>query len=250
MSIELLNKYFETRAKYMHRLEKLKDEYLSKYYWMQDHIADYLPNDRRAKIPVLGSGLGHEVWALNRMGYSNVLGVDIDDNQVEIAKSMGINCICANVLEFLERTQETYDAILAFNFLEHFDLENALKLCKLCYLRLSKDGTLILLTPNASNPLAAHNIYNDLTHRIGAFTETSIAQLLRLAGFKEVIVRNVKPFGISDRIIWKKNSESYWNFYCISYMAINTSSIYNQWYKAPKGCFNDLLAVAYKIPRK
>ena len=132
MSHELTSRYFEARAKYMHRLEELNEEYLAKYYWMRDHIATYLPEDKNAKILVLGSGLGHEVWALNRMEYSNVLGVDIDAEQVEIARSMGINCVCADALEFLEKSRETYDAILAFNFLEHFDLEDALNLCKPC----------------------------------------------------------------------------------------------------------------------
>jgi len=188
----------------MHRLKKLEDEYLSKYYWMKDYIVNYLPKDKNARILVLGCGLGHEVWALNRMGYSNALGVDIDMKQVRIARSMGINCVCADALVFLEKLQENYDVILAFNFIEHFNLEDALKLCKLCYSRLSKGGAFILLTPNAANPLAMRNIYSDLTHKIGAFTETSIAQLLRSVGFNKIILCNVRPFGLEDRSLVKR----------------------------------------------
>jgi len=245
MTRELLNKYFETRVKYEHRLEKLKDEYLAKYYWMEDHITSFLPKDKKAKILVLGPGLGHEVWTLNRMGYSNVLGVDIDAEQVEIAKSMGINCVYADALEFLEKSQEAYDAILAFNFIEHFDLENALKLCRLCYLRLSKGGVLILLTPNAANPLATRNIYRDLTHRI-AFTENSIVQLLNLAGFNRIIVRNVKTFGLKDRKLIKMlikimatlMTYTTWGLIKLFYILNGTIP--------PKVVSNDLLAIAIK----
>ncbi|RLF02790.1 MAG: hypothetical protein DRJ59_02610 [Thermoprotei archaeon] len=246
MMHELFNKYFETRAKYMYRLEKLEEGYLSKYYQMKDHIADYLPKNKKAKILVLGSGLGHEVWALNRIGYSNVLGVDIDAEQIEIAKSRGINCLHADALEFLKKTQETYDAILAFNFIEHFDLENALKLCKLCYLRLSKGGILILLTPNAANPLAIRNIYGDLTHRMGAFTETSIVQLLNLAGFNRIIVRNVKPFGRYDHRITKKVLKIIGTMVVhITWQLIRLIYLLNG-VKAPKVVSNDLLSIAYK----
>ena len=246
MTHELLNRYFETHAKYMHRLEELEEEYLSKYYWMKDHIADYLPKNKKAKILALGSGLGHEVWALNRMGYSSVLGVDINAEQIEIAKSRGINCLHADALEFLERCQETYNAILALNFIEHFDLETALKLCKLCYMRLSKGGVLILLTPNAANPLTIHNIYGDLTHRMGAFTETSIVQLLNLAGFNRIIVRNVKPFGRYDHRIAKKVLKITGTIVVhITWQLIHLMYLLNG-VKAPRVVSNDLLAVGYK----
>ncbi|OYT55957.1 MAG: hypothetical protein B6U76_04735 [Desulfurococcales archaeon ex4484_217_2] len=230
----------------MHRLERLKDEYLAKYYWMETHIASFLPKDKKVKILVLGSGLGHEVWALNRMGYNNVLGVDIDTVQVEIAKSMGINCVCADALEFLEKSRETYDAILAFNFLEHFDLGNALKLCRLCYLRLSKGGVLILLTPNAANPLAMRNIYSDLTHKIGAFTEVSIVQLLNLVGFNRIILCNVKTFGLKDRKLIKMLVKimatlmTYTTWGLIKLFYIMNGTI------PPKVVSNDLLAIAIK----
>jgi len=213
---------------------------------MKDHIADYLPKNKKAKILVLGSGLGHEVWALNRIGYSNVLGIDINAEQIEIAKSRGINYLHADALEFLERCQETYNAILAFNFIKHFDSENALKLCKLCYTQLSKGGVLILFTLNAANPLAMHNIYDDLTHRIGAFTETSIVQLLNLAGFNRIIVRNVKPFSRYDHRIAKNVLKIIGAIVVyITWQLIRLMYLLNG-VKAPRIVSNDLLAIGYK----
>ena len=201
---ELLSKYFESRARFMHKLEELEEEYLTKYYWMLDHIKRFLPHNSDAQILVLGCGLGHEVYALNKMGYKNVLGVDIDCKQVEICRAKGINCICADAIEYLEKADKTYDVILMFNLLEHFDLDEALKLCRLCHAKLSKNGRLILLVPNASNLIATHMIYSDLTHKIGAFTETSIVQLLKAARFSRVIVSNVKTFGRYDHRITKR----------------------------------------------
>ena len=204
VSEELLSRYFETRARFMHKLEKLEEEYLTKYYWMLDHIKVFLPRNPSVQVLVLGCGLGHEVYALSKMGYKNVLGVDIDCKQVEICRAKGINCICADAIEYLEKTDETYDVILMFNLLEHFDLDKALKLCNLCHIKLAENGRLILSVPNAANPFATYNIYGDLTHRIGAFTETSIVQLLKAAGFSRVIVSNVKTFGRYDHRVTKR----------------------------------------------
>lgn len=246
MPSELYDKYFESRARYMHRLSNLKEEYLTKYYWVKDHIQRYLPKNKDAKILVLGSGLGHEIFALNIMGYSNVLGVDIDAKQIKIAKSVGINCIHADALEYLEKSKENYDAILAFNFLEHFDSENALRLCRLCYMHLSQNGVLILLTPNASNPLASHNIYGDLTHKIGGFTETSIIQLLRIAGFNKIIVCNVKPFGRYDHRIKGKILKFVGIIVIhITWQLIRLIYLING-ITPPKVVSNDLLTIAYK----
>ncbi|RLE99340.1 MAG: hypothetical protein DRJ59_08065 [Thermoprotei archaeon] len=135
---------------------------------------------------------------------------------------------------------------MTFNFIEHFDLENALKLCKLCYTRLSKGGVLILFTPNATTPLAIHSIYDDLTHRIGAFTETSIVQLLNLAGFNRIIVCNVKPFGRYDHRIAKKVLKIIEAIVVyITWQLIRLMYLLNG-VKALRIVSNDLLAIGYK----
>jgi len=246
VSKELLSKYFETRAHFMHRLEKLEEEYLTKYYWMLDHIKRFLPHNSDAQILVLGCGLGHEVYALNKMGYRNVLGVDIDCKQVEICRAKGVNCLCADVIEYLENVDKTFDVILMFNLLEHFNLDEALKLCRICHMKLPKNGRLILLVPNASNPIATHMIYSDLTHRIGAFTETSTIQLLKAAGFGRVIVSNVKTYGRYDHRFTKRILKIIGTIIIhITWQIIRLMYLLNG-INPPKVVSNDLLAIAIK----
>ena len=68
-------------------LTKLKESYELVYFWFKEHIANLLPKNKDAKILVIGCGLGHEVYALNKLGYSNVNGIDISEPQIRIAKA-------------------------------------------------------------------------------------------------------------------------------------------------------------------
>ncbi len=237
--------YFEGRIKYMINLSDIDKVYKTKYFWVNDHLEDVLPSNKDSKILVLGCGIGHEVYALNKMNYKNVIGIDISDEQIEIAKSRKLNCIKVDAFKFLNINKEKYDVIIAFNFIEHFNLEKILELLTLCYKRLNKGGVIILSTPNASNPLAIHHIYGDLTHKI-AFTETSIRQLLIAAGFRKIKLKNVKPFGRFDDKIIKRVSKLIMTFIIkVIWKLIQIFYLLNC-ARSPKVVSTDLLVIAYR----
>ena len=53
-------------------------------------ISDHIPADQTLEIVDLGCGHGVYVYFLKKAGYKNVSGVDISQEQVELAHSLGI----------------------------------------------------------------------------------------------------------------------------------------------------------------
>jgi hypothetical protein len=70
--------------------------------------------------------------------------------------------------------------------LEHFTRPEALELAETIRTRaLAPQGRLIIQVPNMQSPFATLNLYHDITHQ-WAYTEASLRQLLRSAGFRKV----------------------------------------------------------------
>ncbi len=226
-------------------LSKLRKSYDAIYFWMKDHLKKDLPKKMDSRILVIACGIGHEVYALSRMGYKNVLGIDISEEQLEVARNNGLNCIKADVFEYLKNNNEKFDVIVAFSLIEHFKINKAFELLKLCYNNLYNDGILILKTPNLNNPLALKWIYGDITHEV-AFNDTSLTQLLIAAGFEKIKFKNVKSFGKFDDKFTKRVLKTFmagivnltWNIIKLFYWLNGV--------KPPEIVSADLLAIAYK----
>jgi hypothetical protein len=80
--------------------------------------------------------------------------------------------------------------------LEHIPKDRIVLLMELVRSRLLPGGVLIAKTINAANPiLGAHSRYNDFTHEL-SWTEESLRQVLRQAGFStvEVLPSNLYVF--------------------------------------------------------
>lgn len=151
---------------------------------------DDLP--RSAAILELGCGPGYVLGYLKALGFSNVDGIDLSSEQIAIARELGHRAEVADAHDFLAAHPRKYDAILAFDFIEHFRNEELQRLTSGFRNALTPNGRLILQTPNGQSPFAGHIIYGDLTHGT-IFTPGSLQQLLTLAGFERFEFREVGP---------------------------------------------------------
>lgn len=115
------------------------------------------------------------------LGFREVEGIDVSAEQVEIARSRGLNARVADVFEFLGHAGE-YDAVVAIDFIEHFRTSELLELMRLIRERLRPGGLLVLQTPNGEGLMSRGVIYGDLTH-CTIFTTGSLGQLLAACGF-------------------------------------------------------------------
>jgi SAM-dependent methyltransferase len=151
--------------------------------WYAEFLKEWLPFERDCRILDLPCGVGNLLFALQQQGYSNVLGVDMDPGQVQVARQLGLPAEEGDVFETLAREAAgTVARIFSLDFLEHMPREQAVEFCRACHRALKPGGKLICRTPSADGPFGSHDRYNDLTHRWG-MTSGAAAQLFRLAGF-------------------------------------------------------------------
>lgn len=165
-----------------------KDEFenLSKYF--KKNYQKHLPPDNNTKILDLGCGIGHFLYFLEKSGYTNALGVDMSNENIDYCKKQGFNVVLSDGFEHLKDPDHSYDVIIMNDLLEHFEKEEIIPLLKMVFERLHQDGRLIIKVPNASNPImACSSRYVDFTHEI-LFTEESLSQILKVSKFSEITI--------------------------------------------------------------
>src|SRR5262245_13422925 len=74
------------RAKHQQRL--------AYYAW---YTQDWLPTGREVPILDIGCGSGQFLYFLRDRGFGQAAGIDLDGDQVEVARSLGLNAICSPV---------------------------------------------------------------------------------------------------------------------------------------------------------
>lgn len=147
---------------------------------------------RRSPVLELGCGAGNVMSILAHEGFTEVTGVDISSEMVEIARRRGLDVVCGDALEHLATTTQRFGAILAFDFIEHFSREELMALLPSIHERLLPGGVLVVQTPNGQGLSPLQVIYGDLTH-LTILTPDSIEQLLRITGFTDIGVYETGP---------------------------------------------------------
>ena len=173
-----------------------------------EHFRPYLPRDRDAAILDLGCGYGKNLMVLQELGYANCCGVDLSREQVEYAhQHLGLAGVeCADALQWLDGREDTFEAILVMDVLEHLPLSDLMDLGSKVRAALKPGGVLLVQTPNGMSPLNPF-AYGDLTH-VRAFTAQSLRQFFLHSGLEPVAYRealehshNIRSF--VKRAIWK-----------------------------------------------
>jgi len=193
----------------------------SKNYYCVE-ILPLLSGDKNARILDAGCGFGHLIRFLTDNGYNNTGGVEFDaklyQHCCEYIGSKAIFIVNNDVRDYFKIEKQSFDAIISTDVIEHFKIEDALSLCKDYFKALCPGGRLILRTPNMANLFGTYSRYMDLTH-LNAYTEHSLAQLLRQAGFsdpqlhlpnwnKHPLARKFKLSMMLQRLIFKLQDRS------------------------------------------
>jgi SAM-dependent methyltransferase len=157
-------------------------------------IRRHFPAARDAVIADVGCGYGAVLHYAHEAGYTHVTGVDISPEQVEGERNLGIEGVRqGDVTEMvLSFPDSSYDLILTLDVIEHFERDALLPFADDVYRALKPGGQWIISVPNAESPFFGRVRYGDITHEM-AFTQTSMIQLLTLAGFDRVTCRENDP---------------------------------------------------------
>jgi SAM-dependent methyltransferase len=195
---DVVNSYREIIYKYQTDIRGLKKptELLMRFdkmaKWYKYRLKGLLPKDTSANILDIPCGYGNFLYFLKKEGYKNILGVDFDSNQVELANSIGLNAVVGEAALFLSDKHDLYNLVSSIDFVEHLTKAQIPEYLSSCFNALKGGGSLILRTPCCDGIFGARDRYNDLTHETG-FTSGLIRSLLRVIGFKDILVLDERP---------------------------------------------------------
>lgn len=184
------------------------EAFASRAPWIRTMTERHLPVDREAEILDLGCGHGAFVYVLREMGFSNVTGVDVSLEQVQVAERLGISGVKQGEAadHVAARDSSSVDVVLAIDLLEHLPRSELLSLAQDVYRILRRGGRWVFHVPNAEGLFGPGVRYGDLTHEI-SFTPSSIWQLCRAVGFDHVEVHSDPPVvhgavSLGRRLLW------------------------------------------------
>lgn len=173
--------------------------------WLCTYLSDDLPDDRSLPALDVGCGFGFGLRALKMVGFHDIRGIEISQQQGEIARRSGCEVsVVADAVEYLNEHPAQFGVILLLDVLEHVPVNAQINLLNAIRGALLQGGRLIMTVPNANSPLAARWRYIDFTHH-ASFTEHSLHYALGSAGFEEIRLDNAKGIGAFPARLWKKS---------------------------------------------
>ena len=156
-------------------------------------LREMLGERRDLRILDIACGHGPLLLCARTLGCTNLAGVDVSAEQVELAHRFGLHeVVCQDLLDYLQPRNAAFDLIFAMDVLEHLTRPELLDCMDRVAAALAPGGRLVIHVPNAEGLFGMRVRYGDLTHET-AFTATSMTQLLRATGFAEVKCREEQP---------------------------------------------------------
>lgn len=177
------------------------------------NLKRYFRNIGFNKIKVLevGPGLGEFENYLNGKGVVDIDIIDNDRNILDyVSKKYKLNkCYFTKSISLIGKQLRKYNFIFLMQVLEHLPVNKYADTMRLLFKHLEKDGFLVIVVPNANNPLGLIERYGDLQHT-GSFTEQSLKDLVSLSGIEgysmEIRGYEIPPYDPLNifRIIFQK----------------------------------------------
>ena len=160
--------------------------------YFDNNFLQHLPKDKSVTILEIGCGNGRYIERLRSLGYKNVTGIDISEDQINFAKNeLGLNCVYQyDAIPWLENDDKKYDVIFCLDVMEHLELDDLMSITNSIMKSLKANGNVIVQVPNSISPFSPV-FHGDLTHK-RAFTKTSLKQLFAHNGFTKVAIYESK----------------------------------------------------------
>lgn len=140
---------------------------------------------RDSVILDLGCGAGELLLAFQQLGFQNLGGCDLSEQQIELAKTISTKVVVANLFDFLIAQQdESVDVVTLFDVIEHLSRQETFDLFGLIRTKLRRGGILIGHVPNGLSPFVGHVYFGDPTHK-WCPTPTAMRTMLNVSGYTD-----------------------------------------------------------------
>ncbi len=166
------------------------------YRW---YFRRWLPTAPDAAIVDVGCGGGQMLQVMKNLGYTALQGVDASEQQVQRARTAGLDVRHGNATDALRESPARRDLILAIDMVEHLHKGEAMEFLEAAHAALRPGGRLILQMPNPDARAGMRVRYGDLTHEI-AFGPEAAGRLLELFGYERIEARELGPV---PRLGWR-----------------------------------------------
>lgn len=157
-----------------------------------DRVSFILEECKSKKVLDIGcTGIGGRLHEKITQVSSKAVGIDIDQEKVNVMNKKGYEVYCQNAENF--NFDQKFDVIVAGELIEH--LENPGIFLDSVKEHLFKGGRLIITTPNLQS---AHKIKQNIVksnsneNHILGFTKYLLRNLLRKKGFNIIKIRNIE----------------------------------------------------------
>lgn len=134
----------------------------------------------------LGCATGLLSAWLCRRGYPEVVGVDLNQPLVEVARrNVPAQFVVDDAAHYLATCGRTFDVIFLLDLLEHLPRPHVVDVLRRAREAIREGGFALVRVPNMNCFLAAGKFYGDWTHQT-PFTERTLEHVALLAGFSRV----------------------------------------------------------------
>lgn len=158
-----------------------------KRYFVRE-FRNHVPASKKLRVLDIGCGSGSLLAALLELGFTDVHGVDLSDEQVKMAAHFGVpNVVQGDAKSFLDQQSEGFDLIFAVDLIEHLGKDELIEFLQLVQTKLNSGGQVIFRTPNMDAPLASAFAFADFTHEV-FLNKSSANQIMKSVGFSSVHV--------------------------------------------------------------
>jgi 2-polyprenyl-3-methyl-5-hydroxy-6-metoxy-1,4-benzoquinol methylase len=197
---ELLDRYASTHG--VHFAERGAAWYETRARFFEHRVRAWLPAARDVAILDLACGTGEFLKLVNAKGYTAARGIDISEEQLEVARRNGItNVAREDLFDHLKTHRGAYDFVIASHIIEHLTRDQVIPFLSDLGAALKPQGVAVVLTPNAGSPLGLPYAFGDFTHELH-FTGMSLAQVSTVAGLEIRHIGGIRPAGVLKSIAW------------------------------------------------
>ncbi len=148
-------------------------------------IVPQFPQNKTSNMLDIGCGNGSLIAAAKDAGYTNVSGIDISPEQVEIANQLGVTEVKqGNLNDIIADGSQKYDLITGMDIIEHFSKDELTDLVLNLKKILNPGGMVMFRTPNMDAPYTSVFSYGDFTHEC-LLNKSSALQLLKSCGYNK-----------------------------------------------------------------